>query len=377
MLRFQIVWSLFRPFDRILERSVEHLQVFVCLLFQLIFNSAIRQSLGAFAGRNTTARRQMENDAATANGRIEMFPGTVMLSNTSSTTVARPNASATDPAALRAQHRAQLTASLDYISAAWSWRSMNLFRTQQISHLHLALQIESSPLYSASNPTMTRLVSLCNRGFEEPPVFQPIVRHAPEPSNEGVDSAPGRGRNVRQNTTADAPLTQPQNVEVDDLGELMRRFTEVELGGDGQCLFCVLRYLQAHEVGHEVLQNTGVSDVNEDVTITRERVCNHLDLVKDTLVDNHNVLASAAMAMECGDVQSYMTWMRNSESPGGVIEVNAWAHLMEQHVFVYSTTVFAGSGGIYKEEFQHNPRSSLERAHYILHRVGRGESSSI
>jgi hypothetical protein len=311
-----------------------------------------------------------------------MFPGTAILSNTNSrvsstTSVARPNASATDPAALRTQHRAQLTASLDYISAAWSWRSRNLFRTQQISHLHLALQIESSPLYSASNSTMTRLISLCNGEFEEPPVFQPIVRHAPEPSNECVDSAPGRGRNVRQNTTEDVPLTQPQNVEGDDLDDLRCRFTEVELGGRGQCLFFVLRYLQAHKVGHEVLANTGVLDANEDVSITRERVCNHLDQVKDTLVDNHNVLASAAMAIECGDVSSYMTWMRNSESPGGVIEVNAWAHLMEQHVFVYSTTVFTGSGGTYTEEFQHNPRSSHERAHHILHRVGRGESSSI
>jgi hypothetical protein len=367
--------------------------LFVLNLFHLctISTTAIRQSLGAFAGRNTTAQRRSSNDAAAANGSPQLFPGTTTLANArnvggnarSSTT--RPNASDTDPAALRAQQRAVLTNSLENISVAAvqanlieSWNARNLFRNQQISHLHLALQIASCPSYSPTNTTMTRLISLCNAEFEEPPVLQPIIENSvPVTSNPSVHPAPNdSSRNVRQRV--ENVSNAPVEVEADcqHFDDFMSRFTEMELGGDGQCLFFVLRYLQDHEVGHEIRAEVGILENNEDVITTRNRIVNHLDEVKDTLHGWGNCLVSAGMAEECGDASSYIEWMRLETSCGGVIEVNAWAHLMKQHVFIYSTTVIRG-GGVYTEEFNYTPSSHEDKALHILHRVARGALSSL
>jgi hypothetical protein len=361
--------------------------VFIVLLNLLylctLLTTAIRQSLGAFAGRNTTAQRQSSTDAAAANGRPQVFPGTTTLEDARNvggnrSSITRPNASDTDPAALRAQQRALLTSSLANISEAAvqanvieSWNARNLFRNQQITHLHLALQIQSCPTYSSTNATMTRLISLCNSEFELPPVLQPIIANPVlETSIPSVN--PALQRNVRQRVSETAPV----EVEADAFDDFMRRFTEVELGGDGKCLFFVLRYLQDHEVGSEIRATVGILQNDEDVNVTRTRIVDHLDEVKDTLLGWANCLVSAGMAEECGSTSSYIDWMRLEGTSGGVIEANAWAHLMQQHLFLYSTTAIRG-GGMYTEEFNYRPSPLEDKALHILHRVARGELPSL
>ncbi len=372
---------------------MEQLQVSVFLLFVLnlfhfcaLSTTAIRQSQGAFAGRNTTAQRRRSADVAAAAGNPESFPGTMVLANARNAGGnARPSTTTTDPAAVRAQHREVLANSLENISAAAvqanlieSWNARNLFRNQQITHLHLALQISSSATYDATNSNMTRLVSLCRAEFEEPPVLQPIIRERPVvlASNPSVDPAPASSsRNVRACVRTDVDAA-PVQVEADGqhFDEFMSRFTEMELGGNGQCLFFVLRYLQDHQVGHEIRESIGISVQDENVNTTRNRIVDHLDTVKDTLVGWGNCLLSAGMAEECGDASAYINWMRQETSCGGVIEVNAWAHLTQQHVFLYSTTAIR-SGGVYTEEFDYRPSPREDNALHILHRVARGALS--
>ncbi len=170
--------------------------------------------------------------------------------------------------------------------------------------------------------------------------------------------------------TETATTSGDQNERVaDGMGDLMRRFCEVELGGDGRCLFCVFRWLQDHEVGSEILAAHRVQP-DEDIDTTRKRVVDHLDHEKDNLQDGAGVLMSAAMAEEFGSAEAYLTWIRESGSGGGYLEVVAWANLMQQRVVLHSTTAFA-DGSLHELDINPTNNTAL-RALHILHIVGRG-----
>ena len=317
-----------------------------------------------------------------------MFPGCGPLQPRAGTSSSSSTNTAENQAALRAHHRANLTVTLGNISSSANsanlsdaWRNMNMVRNQAIDRLHLAIQtqIEYNAASQDADPNVllvqamrARLVSLCQTDSEAPPVPQAIVPivTAPAPSVAGV-AADEETRRVRQRldgTTA-AASSEHNDPVVDAVGDLMRRFCEVELGGDGRCLFCVFRYLQDREVGAEILSAHEV-EPNEGIDVTRKRVVDHLDLEKDNLQDGAGVVLSAAMAEEFGSAEEYMAWIRESGSGGGYLEVLAWANLMQQRVVLHSTTTFA-DGSLHELDINPTNNTAL-RALHILHIVGRG-----
>jgi hypothetical protein len=359
-----------------------------------------RQSLGHFAGRNAASHRARSNDAASATGNLRLFPGcgpVAPVQSPSSTGAGTSSSIATDTAAnqaalLRAHHRASLTATLGNISASANsanlieaWRNRNLLASQQINHLQLAIQIQTQINAAPADADVTvqqmrsLLVALCRAPSEEPPAIQamapvppaPVLPTAPVPPSSVSSAAIDDVRRVRQRV-GEPPSTSdaPSEAVVDAMADLMQRFFAVELGGSGNCLFYVLRYLQDHEVGHEILHAHEVQQ-DEHVDVTRQRIVNHLNREQDNIRDGAGVSLSAAMSEEFGSAEAYLAWIGETTSSGGYIEVVAWAHLMQQHVILHSTTVFASDGALYDEDI--NPTNTALRAHHILHNVGRGD----
>jgi hypothetical protein len=99
------------------------------------------------------------------------------------------------------------------------------------------------------------------------------------------------------------------------------------VGGNGDCLFFVLRYLQDHEITHEKLAQIGAVN-NEEVSLTRARVADHLDMrssdgQQSPLLDGANIPVSLIMIEEQGNREDYLSWIRSDRACGGYIEIVA------------------------------------------------------
>jgi len=317
-----------------------------------------------------------------------------------------PGSNASNPipapaAAERARARAECQAGLLLLSShadtqnmreAWrlneasvheGWRSRSQHHQQQISNLQLQIQImEQLDARDSTLPALkAQLIALCRVQLEAPPARQPMpeIRPPPPPPAATVvaaavaptaavpaASAPAAARRLRQRLNPDEHEDEPE----DPLVALMRRFTEVELGGDGDCLFFVFRYLQDHEIGHALLGQLGVV-IGEDVDDTRQRVAAHLQSVSASISDGSGVPLADAMRIEMGSHDEYITGLRSGMC-GGQIEVHAWAHLMQVCVHLHSTTPFGGD--IYEEVANADANDSEQKIFHVLHIVGRGGS---
>jgi hypothetical protein len=326
-------------------------------------------------------------NAAAANGQqLALFPGSASVNSVPSATTAADE---------RARQRADITAGLlRFTSAAEQANINDVFRSNQSTNYtawccrmriqeqqraNLQLAIQTTVSMDSNHPTLpalrAQLVALCFLPLEEAPVLLQMPQIsmlvpspvAPAPAAQTVSDVNNSQNDRRIRPRTGPPIAIVEELE-DPVSRLMQRFTQIELGGDGQCLFCVLQYLQDHEIAHQHLHDLGIQ-IGEHVNLTRARIANHLDVVKDSVCDQTESNLAVAMVDEAGSCEAYLVWIRDESSCGGRIEVFAWANLMQICVHLFSTTMWQAEP--YHEVINSNG-DSLQKTVYILHLVGRG-----
>ncbi len=157
------------------------------------------------------------------------------------------------------------------------------------------------------------------------------------------------------------------------IAALFERFTAIELGQAGDCLFYVLLHLQNHDVPHANLAAAG-AQVNEDVALTRARIANHLEIctaadATERLYEPTGVDISFAMISEAGNLHDYLAWIRQAGSSGGFTEVIAWVDLFKVNVKLISATMIEGA--LLEEPVNARGASDDAPTFHIFHQVGR------
>jgi hypothetical protein len=354
-----------------------------------------RQStnIGAFVGRRTTHQRQVDVDAAAAQGNLNLMPGTAVLTTSRATTNAQPITQ--DSRSLRFQQREQLTihlariqSDMSHYNALAAWNFTNMQHHQRIANLQQVYQAcnlaNDSIQANAIRAQLLALTSVELPGAPSAPVIaEPLV----------VPNVPQQDhpeRNRQRNETSQSHRNNrsrpsPENDETDEregafqqqMAHIASNFCYVELGGEGNCVFFVFKYLQDHEIGSETLSAIG-ANVDENVHETRTRVANYLEErtregSANRLLDASGVDISIAMADEHQSVAQYLDWIRRDGSSGGYIEIVAWANMCGVRVKVFSSVMF--NNQLVNEELNWNvppPCGGEVQTFYFMHHVGRG-----
>jgi hypothetical protein len=359
-----------------------------------------RQStnIGAFVGRQITHNRQATANAASENSNPVVLPGSVGdLSLVRDSR--RPLARTTAPIATNASQRAELINQLRLIQMDTafnrelsSWNFENLQRSQRLFNLQQAISSfpragasdGSAPTHALSEAQVTALHAEYATAILAPLLPRPMAPQLPQldPDSDVMihEVSTDNSRRVRSRTAAPVESQNSQAMPDDNSAlraqyeQLLSRFSPVELGGHGDCLFFVLRYLQDHHIGLEKLAQINAV-VEENVSLTRARIADHLerrtsDDQETPLVDGAGLPVSGIMIEEQDSRAQYLTCLRSNGASGGYIEVVAWADMVGARVHLFSTTLI--SGLLHDEEVNFAATCPDCQTFFILHIVGRG-----
>jgi hypothetical protein len=356
-----------------------------------------RQStnIGAFVGRRTTHQRQHDVDAASAQGNFELMPGTAGdLLTTHATTNAQPITQ--DSRSLRFQQREQLTmhlarmqSDMSHYNALAAWNFTNMQHHQRIANLQQVYQtcnlVNDIATGSAIRAELIALTSIVLPSAPEAPVIAepPVVLNVPHDQPEQVrnrrerEAPPPIRRNTRTRSSPENETDEREVAFQQQMAQIASNFCSVELGGEGNCVFFVFKWLQDHQIMHETLGAIGAA-VDEDVHATRTRIANYLEErtregSANQLVDAAGVEISVAMGEEHESVAQYLDWIRRDGSSGGYIEIVAWANMCGVRVKVFSSIMF--NNQLVNEELNWNvqpPCGGEVQTFYFMHHVGRG-----
>ncbi len=364
-----------------------------------------RQStnVGAFVGRNVTQQRQSTVDSATANSAPQAMAGTVgeLRSQIPARNVTQA-ASSSSQHASRTLQRQELIAALDSIAATAShYNSIMCWNFQHVHHAQRVMALQSR-ISSMSPPPQAdsgidndqtrayaQMQSALNHLLEAPlipaPPAPPAVtasRGVPQDSHGGAAVQPPsvtaplqEDRRVRPRHEASSSQEERSVTLAREMALLYSRFNAIELGGNGNCLFYVLQYLQNHDIPHETLSQLQCAR-DEDISLTRSRIADYLESrtaegVDDPLCDPAGIALSLAMIDEMGSVQNYIAWIRGGQSSGGYIELLAWATLFKVRVQLFSTTIF--SEALHQEQINWQVAAPVPvQTFHCLHHVGIG-----
>jgi hypothetical protein len=207
----------------------------------------------------------------------------------------------------------------------------------------------------------------------QPPIAassQPDDSAQPLPATHNSEQ-PAEQRNVRRRLDEESSRFDALQIL---LNALFQRFTAVELGGAGNCLFSVLAYLQNHQVPSANLA-AAAAEGNATAELTRAQIADHLEAHTATtatsrLLEPTGCDVSAGMIAEHGSIQEYLDWIRRDGAPGGFVEVVTWVDLFKVHIRLISATMIEGA--LVEEPVNARNASDDAPTFHIFHQVGRG-----
>jgi hypothetical protein len=358
--------------------------------------SQYRSSSGQLAGRAAADHRQNSQNVVEANGGLRAFPGAAQLPMPQGLGAQPDTASQTSLAsqsrntqtATREQGRQEFIQALANINqSAMHANILERYRLEesnrQIQIRNLSMVLDHHQHLTVQQVTSLReeLLQLVTQRPLPPPQidFIPAARPRDESCNSVVPQQAARRPRLREQHDLTGGALEPANdTSLTALMDgLMQHYCVRDCGGNGDCAFHVLRFLEKHEVSHATLAENGVDNDIDSVDETRARIVNHLarsifmntEGRPESSIQMYGVSVVSEMLP---NVELYIESMRQQGTLGGVVEIAVWAQLMSVCVRIHSTAMWGNMlhvenvGDVFNSDGVQNP------LYHMLHIVGVG-----